>query len=66
MLCFGRKSKLRKYHSYITGYREQYVYCATADVMKDLQTSTVKVLMDKTEGHATLQLDDSKKVHLYR
>ena len=58
--------KQRKYHSYITGYREQYVYCATADVMKDLQTSAVKLLMDKTEEDAMLQLGDSKKVHIYR
>ena len=42
------------------------MYCATADVMKDLQTSAVKLLMDKTEEDAMLQLGDSKKVHIYR
>ena len=62
----GRKSEQRKYHSYITGYREQYLYCATADVMKDLQTFALKLPTDKTEEDAMLQLGDSKKAHIYR
>ena len=34
--------------------------------MKDLQNSAMRMLMIKTEGHAMLQLSNSKKVHPHR
>ena len=42
------------------------MYCATADVMTDLLTFSLKLPTDKTEEYVMQQLGDSKTAHMYR